>query len=174
MPNPERSPEPHRIITDDTVFEIINPKQGKRIYLTLSPDGTLTTRLEDLTPPEELKLEAESQFTSIVRHLILYSVENQAAQVRPGSEEVGPELAALDWEAQFRQGVIALTDMHLSNREIQQMVRGQGRLFTIGQEHIGFTPSIIKEQVVRLNRFVADYFNNRAKQQSQMQRGRSR
>ena len=171
MSGPERPQEPYRIITDKPV-EIISPIQGKRIYVSLSPNGALLTRMEDLTQPEERRLEAETQFTNVVRPLIVYSLENQAVQARPGSEEIGPELAALDWDAQFQMGVASLEDIHLSNKQIREMIINQGKQFTAGQEHMGFMPSTVSEQVVRLNRFVDDYFIEKARQQSQPQRGR--
>ena len=156
--------EPQRIITDNTSFEIIIPNIGKRIYLTYTPEGALITLLESLTQPEEERLALETHFTGVVREMMIHSLEFKAGRLVPGSETITHELEALDLEAPFKDGVSKLADMHYSNTRVKTLVTDQAKLFSAGETHMGFMPSIVKEEVVKLHGIIEDYYNQRAKQ----------
>jgi len=156
----------YTIISDSNSYEFIRPGSNERVKIKFLPDKTISIKREPLTLPEEIRLDAEGKFTETVRGLITYSLELKAAKTQPGSETIGHELEVDELENEFNKSIKALADMHLSNRAIQRLITEQAKLFSIGAEHIGFMPTIIQEELTRLNRIVDVYFQQRAKGQS--------
>lgn len=155
MPSPE---SPRIIISDSSAFKIISPKNNRMLFVTIGPDNTVTTRVEPLTGRDEQKLAAEVQFTEITRNLIFSMLELDAAKSAPGSEVISPDLSVIGFQGQFEDAVRKMAGLQYSDKKLQRLIQTQGRLITLGEDHGGEMPTIVKEKVLALSKQATDIY----------------
>lgn len=155
MSSPEST---QRIISDSNVLEIISPQNNRRLFVTIGQYNTVTTRIEALTGKEEQKLAAEAHFTETTRHLIHSMLELDAAKLAPGSEVTSPDLSVIAYQGQFEDATRQLARLGYSDKSVQRLIQTQGRLVTLGEEHMGEIPTIVREKVFALGNEVKDIY----------------
>lgn len=159
MPTPE---SPIRIISNGSVFKIISPLHNRSLLVTIGPDNTVTTRIEPLTGRDEQKLAAEAHFTETTRQLMHSMLELDAAKLAPGSEVLSPDLSVIAYQEQFNGAVQQLARMGYSDKDVRKLIQTQGRSITLGEDHMGEMPTIVREKVSALNSQVKDIYHDMA------------
>lgn len=160
MPSPE---SPRIIISDGSTFEIISPQNNRRLFVNIGPNNTVTTRIEPLTSRDEQKLAAETYLTETARHLIHSMLELDAARLASGSEVISPDLSVIAYQGQFVGAVQQLARMGYLDRSVQKLIQDQGRLITLGEEHMGEMPTIVREKVFALSNQVPGIYLDMAR-----------
>lgn len=155
--------EPQRIISDNTCFEITVPNMKKVVSMRISPDGFVSTKVENLAGDKEERLRLETNFTEVTRNYISAELNSKAASQIDTTDGVGPDLLAISLERQVGDGVKTLYQKGYSEEEIKGLVLSQARQFSGGETHMGEMPSMVREIVVSLNTRIGNYFENAGK-----------
>lgn len=161
------SEEPKRIVSDSSSFEIFSPATSRLVSIIIGPENTVTTRVELLKDRQEQRLLAEVQFTEISRNLINAMIEDKAAKMARGSEDVPTELSVISYGQLFDTSVRVLADLGLSNQQVSRLIRTQGQMFTAGADRIGIMPTIVREQVETLGQRVGQIYLDKAREDRQ-------
>lgn len=153
--------DPKKIVSDTNRLEITIPHQRQRVYLQILPDGTSLMRIENISLKEEKKITAEVDFTATIRNFITAYIEYTASgMVR--SDGLWDELDLHDLKDQFDKQLDGLIGLAYSNKKIFDLIMGQGRQFTTGEEHMGIMPYVVRAPVEILKTRVIRAFSQKA------------
>lgn len=154
--------KPKRIITDNPNLEIVNPKFGKKFSFQMSPNGSVSIGVEELSADTKTNIELEGNFAEIVGNYFFAKLRSiDASRLRGAVESEGPEMEALSYENQLGDAVkIMYKKGTFSKEKIKEIIEDRAKLINLGENHMGITPFDVRTIRDRLNKRVYKYFEN--------------
>lgn len=147
-------------------------REGVMVDVSVTADKNVQATHADLTPKDLAAIEAENQFSRVVRQDICSYLQWQASKLTPGSEVVAAELEHLGNRELFKQGVTALRSLQYHPDQVKDLVLGEGHLVEVGVAYMGQKiPHIVLEEVSVLSRYVdVFYINEERREQDKAQK----
>jgi hypothetical protein len=156
--NRPQNQETRRILSNKSSFEITVPHVGRKIFLKITPDGFLSTKVEILKPEDKERFQVTIQLAETTRDLIDKRIKSKAAKLVPGSESVGLEMSIATLEEEFDQKVMDLRKMNFPENMLKNIVLDQGKQINFGEIHMGEMSPVVKEEVVALNAKIGNFY----------------
>lgn len=153
-----QSQESRKIISNKNSFEITVPHFGRKIFLKISPDGFISTKVEMLKSVDKERLQTVVQLAETTRSLMDKRIKSKAAKLTPGSESDGLEVSIASLEEDFEQKVRGLRKMGFAEDSLKKIVLEQGKQINFGETHMGEVPTVVKEEVVALSTKIAEFY----------------
>lgn len=136
-------------------------REGVMVDVLVTADKNVQATHTNLTPQDLAAIEAENQFSGVIRQDIGSYLQWQASKLTPGSEVVAAEIEHLGNRELFKQGVTTLRHLQYHPDQVKELVLGEGRLLEVGLAYMGQKiPHIVSEEVSVLNRYVDVFYIN--------------
>lgn len=156
-----------RVIVSGERVHIDFVNQGVSVDVSIDAKKGVQATPVNLSPRDLAAIEAENQFSQVVRQDIGSYLQWQASKLMPGSEEVAAEMELMRNRELFKQGVTTLRSLKYNPTQVKDLVTGQGRLIEVGATYMGEKiPRIVSEEVGTLNKYV-DVFYKREERREQ-------